>query len=312
VSERRDLVRELPRLGVSERRACRVVGLARASFRDPLPPSPAAEGERRGAVRRLARAHRRDGYRRLTALLRRQGHRVKATRVWRLWTCEGWSLPRQRPRRRRQGASMGLPPRALKPNQVWTDDFLCDRTEAGPLVTSRIVWDEDTRERLALRVERHLGAGEVIETLAWVLMPRGAPEYLRSDNGPECIAPALHAWLAAAAQETRTVVHRTRAAVGEWVGGALHREVARGRPERSGLPEPRGRAGGHRELAARGQAATTASRAGRPDTGGEGVERRRGRFAGGQHGETGYTRNRSGASTNLLPGPVLGGKSEAL
>jgi putative transposase len=205
VSERRDRVRELQRLGVSERMACRVVGLARSSVRYPLHPSPSDEGERRGAVRRLAREHRRDGSRRITALLRRHGPRVTATRVWRLWKCEGLSLPRQRPRRRRQGPSMGLPPRALKPNQVWTSDVLFARTEAGQLLQSLIVLDESTRESLALRVERHLGAGEVIATWAWLLMQRGAPEYLRSANGPEFIAQALHAWLAAAAQERRTV-----------------------------------------------------------------------------------------------------------
>ncbi len=205
MSARRVLVQELQRLGVSERRACRVVGLARSSLRDPRhPPSPDA-GARRGAVRRLARQPRRDGDRRITARLRRQGHGVKAKRVWRLWKRAGVSLPRQRPRRRRQGPGVGLPPRALKPNQVWTYDVLFDRTEAGQLLKILSVLDAYTRESLAIRVARHLGVGEVIEPLAWWLMRRGAPEYLRSDNGPEFIAQALHAWLAAAAQETRTV-----------------------------------------------------------------------------------------------------------
>jgi putative transposase len=83
------MVQELQRLGVSERLACRVVGLARASFRSPLPPPSPDESERRGAVRRLARPHRRDGDRRLTARWRRQGHGVHAKRVWRLWKREG-------------------------------------------------------------------------------------------------------------------------------------------------------------------------------------------------------------------------------
>jgi putative transposase len=227
VSERRFLVQELQRLGVSERMACRVVGLARSSVRYPLQPPSPDEGERRGAVRRLARQHRRYGYRRITALLRRQGHRVKAKRVWRLWKSEGLSLPRKRPRRRRQRPGVGVPPRALQPNDVWTYDVLFDRTEAGQIVKILIVLDEYTRESLAIRVERHLGAGEVIETLEWLLMQRGAPAYLRSDNGPELIAQARHAWLAAATQETRTVVHPTRASVGERVCGELHREVSR-------------------------------------------------------------------------------------
>jgi putative transposase len=199
------MLQELPRLCVSERRACRVVALARSSFRYRLAPPSSDEGALRRAVRSLARQPRRYGYRRITVLLRRQGHWVNAKRVSRIWKSEGLSLPRKRPRRRRQGPSMGLPPRALEPNHVWTYDFLFDRTEAGQLLKILIVLDEYTRESLAIRVERHLGAGEVIETLEWLLMQRGAPGYLRSDNGPEFIAQALHAWLATAAQETRTV-----------------------------------------------------------------------------------------------------------
>jgi hypothetical protein len=60
---------------------------------------------------------------------------------------------------------MGLPPRALKPHHVWTYDFLFDRTEAGQILQILIVLDEHTRESLAIRVERHLRAGEVIGTL---------------------------------------------------------------------------------------------------------------------------------------------------
>jgi putative transposase len=83
------MVQALQRLGVSERMACRVGGLARSRVRSPLHPPSADESERRGAVRRLARQHRRDGYRRITALWRRQGHGVHATRVWRIWKREG-------------------------------------------------------------------------------------------------------------------------------------------------------------------------------------------------------------------------------
>lgn len=220
------MVPELQRLGVSERMACRAVGLACSSFRYPLQPPSPDEGERRGAVRRLARQHRRYGYRRITALWRRQGQRVNTKRVWRIWKSEGLSLPRKRPHRRRQGPGGGVPPRALKPNHVWTYDFLFDRTAAGQLLKIRIMLDEYTRESLAIRVERHLGAGAVIETWEWLLRQRGAPEYLRSDNGPECIAQALHAWLAAAAQETRTV-YIEPGPVGERVCGELHREVSR-------------------------------------------------------------------------------------
>lgn len=202
MSERRVLAQELKVLGLSERLACGLVGLARSSFRyRPHPPS-SDEEELRGAVRRLARRHRRYGYRRMTALLRRQGQRVNAKRVWRIWRREGLALPHKHPRRSRQGPRVELPQRAVQPNHVWTYDLLFDRTESGQVLKILIVLDEYTRESLAIRVERWLRAREVIETLERLYGWRGVPQYLRSDNGPEFIAQELQAWLATKATQT--------------------------------------------------------------------------------------------------------------
>jgi len=203
VSERRVLVQELKLLGLSERIACGLVGLARSSFRyQPRPPASDAE-ELRAAMWRLARRHRRYGYRRVTTLLRRQGHGVKVKRVWRLWKREGLSLPLKRSCRRRQGTQVELPQRVLQANHIWTYDFLFDRTAAGQALKILIVLDESIRESIAIRVARRLGAGEIIETVERVMGQREVPQYLRSDNGPEFVAQALQAWLAAKA--TRTV-----------------------------------------------------------------------------------------------------------
>ena len=54
----------------------------------------------------------------------------------------------------------------------------------------------NTRECLAIRVARRLGSYEVIETLADVMLWRGIPENIRSDNGPEFVAKELRKWLA--------------------------------------------------------------------------------------------------------------------
>jgi putative transposase len=203
VSERRALVQELTALGLSERLACDLVGLARSSFRYQPPPPLSAEEDLRGAVQSLARRHRRYGYRRITALLRRQGDTVNAKRVWRLWKRVGLSLPRKRPPRRHTGPAGALPQHAERPNHIWTSDFLVDRTESGQMLKSLIVLEEYTRESLAIRVEKRLGAEEVIETLEPLFEQRGAAESLRSDNGPEFIAQPLQAWLGARA--TRAV-----------------------------------------------------------------------------------------------------------
>lgn len=194
MSEQRTAVQELKTLGLSERLACRLVGLARSSFRYRTQPVPDAE-ELRAEVMRLARRHRRYGYRRITALLRRQGRKVNAKRVYRIWKSAELTLPRKRPRRRRKGPAVELPQRAERPNHVWTYDFLFDRMEAGQAFKILIVLDEYTRESLAIRVETRLAAREVIETLEWLFARRGAPQYLRSDNGPELVARELQSWL---------------------------------------------------------------------------------------------------------------------
>lgn len=134
------------RRGVSERRACVTVGLSRSSARY-RPQRAAGRAVRREAITQqvitLARRHRRYGYRRITALLRRSGEAVNPKRVWRVWTQEGLSLPRRRPRRRRRDAPILFPPRATRRGHVWTYDVAFDRTEGGVVLKLLVVLDED-------------------------------------------------------------------------------------------------------------------------------------------------------------------------
>ena len=92
------------------------------------------------------------------------------------------------------GACLRLRPE--RANQVWSYDFVSAITHdgRGPRLLKLI--DEYTRECLAIRVARGLGSQEVIDTLAEVMLVRGIPEYLRSDNGPEFVAWELRKWLA--------------------------------------------------------------------------------------------------------------------
>jgi putative transposase len=78
---------------------------------------------------------------------------------------------------------------------VWAYDFVQDRTRDGKVLRMLVVVDEFTRECLAIRVERRLGSEEVLEVLAELFVARGAPEHIRSDNGPEFVAGAVRAWL---------------------------------------------------------------------------------------------------------------------
>ncbi|MDP9311284.1 MAG: integrase core domain-containing protein, partial [Chloroflexota bacterium] len=59
------------------------------------------------------------------------------------------------------------------------------------------VTDEFTRESLAIEVATRIRAGEVLQVLQRIIAHRGAPGYLRSDNGPEFVAQAVQQWLRA-------------------------------------------------------------------------------------------------------------------
>jgi transposase InsO family protein len=201
---RRQVVRHLQQtFGVSQRRACRVLGQPRSSQRKE-PREKEGEARLVGRMLELVRRHPRFGYRRVWALLRREGWRVNRKRVWRLWRQQGLKVPRKQRKKRRLGSSAGgcVRRRAEHRNHVWAWDFVFDRTSDGRALKWLTLEDEYTRECLALEVRRGLPARAVIEVLAGVVRQRGAPAGLRSDNGPEFIAKALRAWLAAAKIET--------------------------------------------------------------------------------------------------------------
>jgi transposase InsO family protein len=147
----------------------------------------------------LSRAHPRYGYRRVTALLRAEGWRVNRKRVQRLWREHGLKVPQKQRKRRRLGCSANgaARRRAERRNQVWSYDFVEDRTADGRRLKLLPIVDEFTRECLTIEVERSLTAQEVVGTLQYLFELRGAPEFLRSDNGPEFIAQAVRSWLSA-------------------------------------------------------------------------------------------------------------------
>jgi putative transposase len=181
---------------VSERRACRVVRQWRGTQRY-LPLRRTDEDELTQAILTLAGKYGRYGYRRITVLLRSAGWQVGKDRVQRIWRREGLKVPqKQRPRGRlwlADGSCVRMRPE--RANHVWSYDFVKAMTHDGRALRILVVIDEYTRECLALRVARRLGSLQVIETLADVMLVRGIPEHIRSDNGPEFIAEELRKWL---------------------------------------------------------------------------------------------------------------------
>jgi len=184
------------RHGFSERRACRVVGQARSTQRYERTEAE-DEARLRKAIHRAARKKPRYGSRRITTELRKQGWRVNRKRVERIWREEGLQVPRRVRKKRRLGHSKNgiARRRPERPNHVWSYDFVSDQTEDGRTLKIFVVLDEFTRRALALEVDRSFTSRDVIATLEALIEEYGAPEFIRSDNGPEFIAAAVRSWL---------------------------------------------------------------------------------------------------------------------
>jgi len=183
------------RLGVSERWACRVVGQHRSTQRRES-KTAGDDAALRAELRQFSKDRPRWGYRRAHHHLRALGWDVNRKRVQRLWREEGLRVPVRRRKRRRLGDST-VPAERLRserPNHVWAFDFQFDQTADGRVLKLLNIVDEFTREALEMLVERNINADAVTATLDRLVAERGAPEYLRCDNGPEMTANALRDW----------------------------------------------------------------------------------------------------------------------
>jgi putative transposase len=188
--------------GVSQRRVSRALDLARSSLRY----SNVVSDEEVALARRieeLAGLHPRFGYRRIWALLDREGWTVNKKAVRRHWRQLGLKLaapranPKPRPIHGQDANACHLRPSRGK-DDVWTWDFIFDRTSDGRSIKWLSLIDEYTRECLALEARRGMTAEEIRVILAEVADRRGGPPHrIRSDNGPEFAAEAVKSWLEA-------------------------------------------------------------------------------------------------------------------
>jgi putative transposase len=200
-ARRRTIVTDIrERFNVSQRRVSRALGLPRSGLRY----APVARDEQAALARRveeLAGAHPRFGYRRIWALLVREGWTVNKKAVRRIWRLSGLKLakPRANPKPRRphgqDANACHLRPSRGK-DDVWTWDFIFDRTRDGRSLKWLSLIYEYTRECLALEARRGMTAEEIRVILAEVADRRGGPPHrVRSDNGPEFAAEAVRGWL---------------------------------------------------------------------------------------------------------------------
>lgn len=192
-AQRRAAVRWVQeRFGLSERRACRGLGIGRSTVRYRAHPR-GDEGHIRQRLRTLAVERPRFGYRRLHVLLRREGLRINHKRVARLYRAEGLAV-RRRSRKRVARARQQQPLVPTHPNEQWAADFMSDALAQGRAIRLFAVVDTCTREALAIEVDTSLPGVRVVRVLEELAAARACPGEIVLDNGPELIGKALDEW----------------------------------------------------------------------------------------------------------------------
>ena len=185
----------IERFGVSERHACRVVGQHRATQRNAPPIPSDEEMELRAWLRNFSVLRPRWGWRRAATIARSEGWVVNDKRIHRLWRAEGLKVPYRKRKKRLRGKGVisgAMSP--ILPNVLWALDFQFDQTSNGRTLKLLNVIDEFTRQCPAIVVARNIDADGVVACLERIAAERGAPVYLRFDNGPEFIANAVADW----------------------------------------------------------------------------------------------------------------------
>jgi len=179
--------------GMSERRACSLIGADRKTirYRSRRPDDAAL----RARLRELAAERRRFGYRRPHVLLRKEGMAQNRKRTQRLYREEGLAVRRRKGRKRAVGTRSAPPVMAL-PNQRWSLDFVHDQLASGRRIRVLNIVDDVTRECLAAIPDTSISGQRVIRELEAIIVRRGKPVMIVSDNGTELTSNAVIAWAA--------------------------------------------------------------------------------------------------------------------
>jgi putative transposase len=179
------------RFGVSERRACKFVGIHRSTQRLGAPPMTDVEAELRQFLRDFSKRRPRWGWRRAAKEARRTGRQVNNKRIRHLWRDEGLRVPDKRRKKRLLGVGAHVGAMCpIRPNVLWAMDFQFDTLANGRTIKMLNVIDEFTRECLTIDVDHSIDADHVVAVLDRLV----APVYVRFDNGPEFVALAVADW----------------------------------------------------------------------------------------------------------------------
>lgn len=202
MADRRQCVRQLQGLGLSERTALRLVGMSASVLR--YTPRDDGNTVLRERLKTLAGQHRRHGYRMLHNRLRHDGWAINVKRTYRLYREEGLAV---RKRRRKKLPVPERQPllRPEQPNQVWSMDFVFDELANGRRVKTLTIVDDCSKESIRLVADTSIPAAYVARTLDAIKAERGLPKMIRTDNGPEFAGRTLQDWAARNGVELRHI-----------------------------------------------------------------------------------------------------------
>ena len=177
---------------LSERRACRLVGLSRDSFRHPPEPDQATV-ELSGKIVEIAQARRRFGYRRVHDMLRPEFPGVNHKRIYRLYS-EANLTVRKRKKAKRPASERVALQIAKSVNEVWSMDFVSDSLVNGRRIKCLTVADDFSHECVDITADYGISGQYVTRLLDRAAIFRGYPLAVRTDNGPEFTCRAFMAW----------------------------------------------------------------------------------------------------------------------
>jgi putative transposase len=177
--------------GLSERRALAVIGMSASALR--YTPSPDRNAALRARIIALAHRHRRYGVGMIYLKLRQAGEAVNYKRVERLYVSERLQVRRRR-RKKVPVADRQPLSRPTQPNEVWSADFVFDRTADGRALKCLTIVDDATTEAVAVVPARALGGLPVTRVLDRLAIERGLPRVLRTDNALEFCGRAMLTW----------------------------------------------------------------------------------------------------------------------
>ncbi|MBR0939469.1 IS3 family transposase [Bradyrhizobium jicamae] len=199
-AERKAVAHLMDAHGMSERRACKTIGSCRMTMRYKTIRTD--DGGLRQRMKAIAHERRRFGYRRVHVLLKREGYRVNHKKLFRLYREEKLAVRRRGGRKRAIGtrAPMTVP---MAPNDRWSLDFVSDQLTCGRRFRVLTVVDDCTRECLALVADTSLSGIRVARELDRLMIERGKPKMVVSDNGSELTSNAILTW----ADQSRVAWH---------------------------------------------------------------------------------------------------------